>query len=339
MRTVFRWFVVPVTAAALLLAARLSAFTVDRAEYVYVTQFGRHVATYDGADNADAGLHWKWPAPIQTLYRLDRRLQAFDLPATELPTHDPKGKTIDKMLTLDAYVCWRITDKDGVDRFLRTVGTPEQAQAILGQRIGSELGTAISQMELDDLISTEDGKVDRQRESLRKRLLQAGGATTESLSSPVGHDYGIEVVDIRLRRTNHPPQVRQAIFERIESERQRRVADYQSAGKKRADDIKSETDKKVADLLADAKAEEKRIKGEAETEADHIRNEAHAKDVEFYAFLKKLEEYRHILADNKSMLLLSTHRDMFKLLFEPPPPFAKPAPTKSSPQTSQDLGK
>jgi len=244
MRTFFRWFVVPVTAAILLLAARLSVFTVDRAEYVYVTQFGRHVATYDGANNADAGLHWKWPAPIQTLYRLDRRLQVFDLPATELPTHDPTSKTTDKMLTLDAYVCWRITDKDGVDRFLRTVGTPEQAQAILGQHIGSELGAAISQMELDDLISIEEGKVDRQRESLRKRLLQAGGAATESLGNPVGREYGIEVVDIRLRRTNHPPQVRQAIFERIESERQRRVADYQSAGKKRADDIKSETDKR-----------------------------------------------------------------------------------------------
>src|SRR5437660_765114 len=191
MRTFLRWFVVTVTAVVLLVAARTCVFTVDRAEYVYVTQFGRHVATYDGADNADAGLHWKWPAPIQTLYRLDRRLQVFDLPATELPTRDSTSKTIDKMLTLDAYVCWRITDKEGVDLFLRTVGTPEQAQAILGQRIGSELGAAISQMELDDLISIEEGKVDRHRESLRKRLLQAGGAATESLGNPVGREYGI----------------------------------------------------------------------------------------------------------------------------------------------------
>jgi modulator of FtsH protease HflC len=330
MRTSLRWILLSLAAIVLLAAARLCVFTVDRTEYVYVTQFGRHVATYDGADDADAGLHWKWPVPIQTLHRLDRRLQVFDLPGAELATHDPAARTIDKMLTLDAYVCWRITDKAAVDKFLRTMGTPEQAQAILGQHISSELGAAISQMELDDLISIEVGKVDRQREALRKRLLQACAAGTETQGNRAGHDYGIEVVDIRLRRTNHPPEVRQAIFQRIESERQRRVADYESAGKKRADDITSEARKKVLDLEADANAQATRIKGEADTEADRIRNEAHAKDPEFYAFLKKLEEYRHILADNKSMLLLSTHRDMFKLLFEPPPPQGKPAPPKTA---------
>jgi membrane protease subunit HflC len=326
MRTSLRWILLSLAAIVLPLAARLCVFTVDRTEYVYVTHFGRHIATFDGADDADAGLHWKWPAPIQTLHRLDRRLQVFDLPGAELPTHDPAARTIDKMLTLDAYVCWRITDKAGVDRFLRTMGTPEQAQAILGQHISSELGAAISQMELEDLISIEVGKVDRQREALRKRLLDSCADGTNARGGLDGDDYGIEVIDIRLRRTNHPPEVRQAIFQRIESERQRRVADYESAGKKRADDIKSETAKKVADLVADANAQATRIKGESDTEADRIRNEAHAKDPEFYAFLKKLDEYRHILADNKSMLLLSTHRDMFKLLFEPPPSQGKPAP-------------
>jgi membrane protease subunit HflC len=334
MRTFFKWFAVPLAVIVVVVLARMCVFTVDRTEYVYVTQFGRHIATFDGADNADAGLHWKWPAPIQTLHRLDRRLQVFDLPAAELPTNDPAARTIDKMLTLDAYVCWRIADKDSVDQFLRTVGTPEQAQAILGQRISSQLGAAISKMELKDLISIEEGKVDRQREALRQRLLDAHGTRTGGKSLQTDHDYGIEVVDIRLRRTNHPPEVRQAIFQRIESERQRPVADYQSAGKKRADDIKSETAKKIADLTADANAQATRIKGEADAEADRIRNEAHAKDPEFYAFLKKLEEYRHILEDNKSMLLLSTHRDMFKLLFEPPPPQGKPGNGKPADASS-----
>src|SRR5688572_1281332 len=90
--------------------AWLSLFTVDRSEFVYVTQFGRHVATYDGADEQQAGLHLKWPWPIQSVQRLDRRLQYFDLPGAELLTRDAKGNTIDKTLTLDAYVCWRIAD-------------------------------------------------------------------------------------------------------------------------------------------------------------------------------------------------------------------------------------
>ena len=100
-------------------------FTVDQAEYAYVTQFGRPVATLDGA--TDAGLHWKWPWPIQSVQRLDRRVQLFDLPPAELLTHDPQGRTIDRTLTVEAYVVWRIDGSPGVDRFIRTVGTPEQA--------------------------------------------------------------------------------------------------------------------------------------------------------------------------------------------------------------------
>src|SRR5436305_10344274 len=159
-------------ALGLILAAvvlRLSLFTVDRAEFVYVTQFGRHVATYDGEKATEAGLHLKWPWPVQSVQRLDRRLQYFDLPGAELLTHDAKGKTIDKTLTIDAYVCWSIANKDGVDRFIRTVGTPDRARTILGQRVSSELGALIGQMELDELISTEPGRLDLQREELRQR--------------------------------------------------------------------------------------------------------------------------------------------------------------------------
>src|SRR5215831_14938419 len=126
--------------------ARTSLFTVDRTEYVYLTQFGRPVATYDGARADEAGLHFKLPSPIQSVQRLDRRLQYFDLPGTELLTHDPRGKTIDKTLTVDAYVCWRIADKNGVDLFIRTVGTPERARTVLSGRISGELGAAIGEM-------------------------------------------------------------------------------------------------------------------------------------------------------------------------------------------------
>src|SRR5262249_11703806 len=130
----------------------------------------------------------------------------------------------------------------------------------------------------------------------------------------------IEVVDIRLRRFNYPPQVRSAIFERIRSERKKKVADYQSEGEQLAQNIKSEAEYEERRILADAKATEQRLKARAETEADSIRNEAHKKDVAFYAFLKKLEEYQRILGDNKTVLLLSSQRDLFDLLFKPPSP-------------------
>ena len=304
--------------------ARTSLFTVDRTEFVYLTQFGRPVATFDGARADEAGLHFKLPAPIQSVQRLDRRLQYFDLPGRELLTGDPRNKTIDKTLTIDAYVCWRIAGKDGVDRFIRTVGTPERARAILSGRISGELGAAIGEMELEDLISTEPGKVDAKREQLRKRLLngatgQVGGLEQQALS-----EYGIELVDLRLRRSNHPPSVREAIFERIRSERSKKAAEYYSEGVKQSEDIKSAAERKVREMLADARAEEQRVRGEADAEADRIRIQAYAKDVQFYAFLKKLEEYKRILGDNKTMLLLSAHRELFDLLFQPPKPGAAP---------------
>src|SRR5215469_14174973 len=169
-------FKIILSLAVLLLLAAVALpsalYTVDRTEFVYLTQFGRHVATFDGARDDEAGLHFKWPWPVQSVRRLDRRLQHFDLPGAELLTRDPKRNTIDKTLTIDAYVCWRIADGAGVDRFLRSVGTTAGAQAILGQRINSQLGAAIGQMELDDLISTDPDRVDRARRQLRRHLLE-----------------------------------------------------------------------------------------------------------------------------------------------------------------------
>jgi modulator of FtsH protease HflC len=308
--------------------ARLALFTVDRSEFVYLTQFGRHVRTLDGANDEEAGLHVKWPWPVQSVQRLDRRLQYFDLPGAELLTRDAKGNTIDKTLTIDAYVCWRIDEQPGgVDRFIRSVGTPEGARSILGQRINSELGAAVGKLELDDLVSTEPNKVDAKREALRKQLLDGGAAPLREMAR---RDYGIDVVDVRLRRTNHPAAVQQAIFARIVSERNKKVADYRSEGERQAADIKSQSDRRVAELKSAAEADAIRLRGQADAEADRIRNEAAAKDPQFYAFLRKLEEYQRILGDNKTMLLLSTHRELFDTLFQPPAPDKQKAEGKNS---------
>ena len=316
-----RWkLLVFLVLAAAVVIAPLCAFTVDRTEFVYLTQFGAPLATYDGADDTQAGLYFKWPWPIQSVQRLDRRLQYFDLPGAELLTRDPKRNTIDRTLTLDAYVCWRIADAKGVDRFIRSVGTPAGAQAVLGQRIYSELGAAIGQMELDDLISPDPKKVDDARTALRKRLLQGSGTGSPSLESVAESEYGIQVVDIRLRRSNHPPAVREAIFERIRSERKKKAADYESEGERMASDIRSDGARRVAALKAEAEAQSTRLRGQADAEADRIRNEAQSKDPQFYTFLKKLEEYQRILGDNKTTLLLSTHRELFDVLFHPPSP-------------------
>jgi membrane protease subunit HflC len=296
----------------LLLLLSTTLYTVDRSEFVYVTQFGRPVATNDG--QAEGGLHFKLPWPVQAVQRLDRRLQYFDLPETELLTHDSEGKTIDKTLAVVAYVCWRVPDAKDVDLFIRRMGTPERARTILGERIRSQLGALIGQKRMDDLISTDADKVRKTLEEIRDALCKDGSG----LAALARKEYGVELVDVRLRRTSHPLAVRQSIFERIISERNKRVADYQSDGARQAANIKSDGERKARDILADARATEQRLKGAADAQADQIRNVAHGKDPEFYAFLKKLEEYRRILGDNKTMLLLSSTSELFDTFLKPP---------------------
>ncbi len=312
------------------LALRTFLFAVDRTEIVYVTQFGKHIATYDGSKDDQAGLHIRWPWPVQSLYVVDRRLQTFDLPETELLTRDPQKNTIDRTLTMVAYVCWRVPDSDAVDRFIRTVGTAQRARTLLGQRVNSQLAAIIGQMQMDDLISTDPGRVNASMADLREKLLPG-------LKDCALNEYGVELVDVRLRRHSYPQAVRPAIFERIASERNKKVAEYQSDGDQQAARIRSEAEREAREIVADARAAEQRLKGQADAEADRIRNESHTKDPEFYAFLKKLEEYQRILADNKTVLLMSSHRELFDLLLTPPkldgaPNSRKPSEKPTSPK-------
>jgi membrane protease subunit HflC len=295
-------------------------YTVDQAEFAYITQFGRPVATLDGA--TDAGLHVKLPWPFQSVQRLDRRVQLFDLPPAELLTHDPQGRTIDRTLTVEAFVCWRIAGADGVDRFLRTVGTPEQARAILGQRVSGRLGAVVGTLPLEELVSVADtAGVEARAVRLRERLLGAAGdADGGDLRDLARQAYGIEVVDVRVRRFNYPASVRPAIAERIVSERNRKVADYQGEGARRAADIASAAARDAAVLEANAKAEAQRVQERAAVEADRLRNEAHALDPEFYAFLQKIKTYQRILSETRDVLLLSAKHELFDLLLKPPKP-------------------
>jgi membrane protease subunit HflC len=301
---------------------RMSFFTVDPTEFVYVTQLGEHVATYDGADTAGgAGLHWRWPWPIQSVQRLDRRLQYFDLPEIGLLTRDTERQRIGKTLVAETYACWRIPDGEAVDTFIRRIGTAEQARDLLGQHIKSQLRGATGRMRLEDLISTAPGQAEGKLEELRTDLLEA-------IRPHARREYGIELVDVRLRRFNHPGEVREDIFKRIRSERDKMAAEIRSKGETLAQNILSEAKEKASNILAKAQFEEATLKGQADTEAAMIRNQAHSQDPEFYVFLKKMENLHSILADkNKTVLLLSTHRGLFDLLFQPPQPGAvAPAP-------------
>src|SRR5262245_10364209 len=170
--------------------ARLCVFTVDRTEFVYLTQFGEHIATYDGADASQAGLHFRLPWPIQSVTRIDRRLQVLDLQPSEHVTQDPReGGTIDKTLAIDAYVVWRVPDTEAVERFIVSVGSVERAREILRDRIRGRLGAAVARMQMADLISDQPGQVDEQRERLRLKLLSPGTTAVAALAASGGQPW------------------------------------------------------------------------------------------------------------------------------------------------------
>lgn len=312
-----KYILLPLVISAALVVARLCFYTVDAAEYAYVTVLGQHTDTFDG--EKDAGLKCNWPWPIRQVQRIDRRLQQFDLPEFTQLTHE--GKTVDKILVLQAYVCWKIPDDKAVDDFVKSIGSADGARELLSKSINSKLGALIAQKRMDDLISTAsdpktgEKRVDTIAKALRDQLVTEVRADVKK--------YGVELVDIRLRRFNHPGNVRDSIYNRIRAERSMEAAKYDSDGARQASDILAKTDAEVRETLATARSAEEKIKAEADIEANRIRNEAYNQDREFYAFLLNMEKLQSIVGSKNTMLLLSTHRPMFEALFAPPRPNEK----------------
>ncbi|MFM8274002.1 MAG: SPFH domain-containing protein [Gemmata sp.] len=316
-------------AVAAVLWARTAFCTVDAAEFVYVTRFGAPVAIHDGGEHA--GLHVKAPWPIDSVLRIDRRVQSFDLPAVEALTRDPVTKTVDKTLAVDAFVTWRLPDAEAADRFVKTVRTPEQARKLLGPLINGRLAAVISTMPIEDLIGVADDPraVEDRAERVRRRLLGEEGLAGEAVGAGEGlraralTEYGIQVIDVRVRRFSYPEAVRGSIAERIRSERAKKVAEYESEGRKRAADITTDADRAARVIEADARAKKTVVAGQADADAARIRAGAYAQDREFYLFLEQLRSFQAMLADTRDTLLLTTKHPLLRVLQGPPEPIKK----------------
>ena len=279
------------------------------------------------------------------MQRFDRRVQAFDLPAVESLTRDPLSRTVDKTLAVDAFVTWRIPDAAAVDRFVRSVGTAEQARKVLGPRINGRLAAVVSTIPLDELAGVTDSAAGvagvvgprRGRRGRGSTPRTSGSSTSAATASaddcsarrgPTADagdrikeraaEYGIEVVQLRVRRFGYPEAVRASIAERIRSERRRKVADYESEGRRRAADIATDADREARSTECRAKAQ-KKAHGGAGQEGGHRRVERGPRQgPEFYVFLQTLKAYQTMLADTKDVLLLSTRHPLFDLLLKPP---------------------
>lgn len=293
---------------------------VDEAEMVIVTEFGRPVDAYRLASlqflrekpwivgswevykPRDSGLHFKMP--WQSAIRIDRRLQIYDPRPSEFLAAEKKS------INLDVFVCWRVADPQ---RFLEAVNDPSGAEARLHDIVWSQLAATVGSRPVEAIVSTDPAI--HQLEEIQETVANACALRAKAA-------YGIDVVDVRLKRIGVPTQVRESVFQRMRAERSRIARQYRAEGEKEAQKIRSTADKEKTIKLAQADAEAQRIRGKAEAEATRTYAQAHRVDPEFYQLMRTLEAYKRFL-DDKTTVLLSADSDLLKFLSGPPAGEAK----------------
>lgn len=279
-----RWLI-PV---AVLVVAKLCLFTVDETRMMVLTSFGRPVMTV-----SRAGIYAKWP--WWSRIGFDRRLRVYDPAPSEFLTADKKN------LIVNNYVCWRIQEPV---RFLGAVGNEVGAQMRLHDVVWATVSAEIGSHPLDCIVSTEPDGVatDEMMARVTRRCAKRAAA-----------DYGIEVVDVAIKRLNFPEQNKQSVFDRMRAERQRIVKQYRAEGESEAMKIRAEADKLKSDILAEAYSKAEVVKGEGDAEASRVYAAAHNADPSFYKFLRTLESYDKML-DDKTTLVLSSDSELLRLL-------------------------
>lgn len=269
--------------------ARTGVFVVDEAQIAIVTQFGQPVRVIE-----TAGLHWKIPQPVQSARFFDKRLLVYDPKPTEFLTNDKKN------VVVDAFVAWRISD---AKRFLETVNDRAGAEVRMADIVASELGAALGLYPLTALIATDEAQM---------KVGEIMGRVTEGCRATAGQDFGIEVLEVKMKRLAFPEQNKQSVFDRMRAERERMAKKYRSEGEEEAIKIRAEADKQRQELLAQAYMEAEQIRGEGDAQAMKIYGRAYNADPEFYKLLRTLESYKKFF-DDKTTVILSSDSELLEL--------------------------
>lgn len=277
------------TLGVLLFLVLLVVFQINTTEYAIVSQFGQPVRSI-----TEPGLYMKLPDPFNSVIRLDRRTQIHNLSETELLTKDKKN------ILVEAYATWQV--KDPV-LFYKSVRDAEGASARLSDILTSELGVALGQYDLTNLV-TIDPKTMKMSEMTEKLTKQTNERTKA---------YGFTVTDVRLKQLNFPEANRQSVFQRMRAERQQIARKLRSEGTEEATKIRAEADGEKTTLLSKATEESNRIKGEGEAESIRIYAEAYGQNPDFYQFLRTLESYDKII-NKGTTLILPSNSDLLKYL-------------------------
>lgn len=263
-----------------------SIFIVDETEQVVILQLGKPVKTV-----TKPGLNFKFPFPIQEKITFDDRLLEYDSPPEEILSKDKKS------LIVDNYVRWKIVDPL---QFLKTVQAIPTAKSRMDDIVYSELRRELGTHDMVEII-TEN----------REEIMDV--ITRESNSATL--DYGISVVDVRIRRVDLPAENEASIYARMEAERKRQANKFRSEGEEEAQKIRAATDRDKTIILAEAYKEAERIRGEGDAKAVQVYARSYSSDPKFYEFVRTLDTYKKVV-DDKTTLVLPSDSKLFKLLLD-----------------------
>ena len=255
---------------------------VDETEQIVILQFGKPIRTIK-----DPGLNWKFPAPFQTSNSFEKRLLEYDVPPEEILSKDKKS------LIIDNYVRWRIIDPL---LFLQTVRAVPTAKTRLDDIVYSELRQELGTHDMVEIITET-------RELIMEKVTKASNEETSK--------YGIEVIDVRIRRVDLPRENEASIYARMEAERKRQANKFRSEGEEEAQKIRAATDRDKTVILAEAYKKSQLIRGEGEARALDIYAASYSKDSDFYEFTRTLETYEKVI-DKKTTLVLPGDSKLFK---------------------------
>jgi membrane protease subunit HflC len=303
-----------VVAAALLVLFVLfgSVFQIDETQQAIILQFGKPV----GKSIKDAGLHFKLPF-IQDVKRFEKRILEWDGSANQIPTSDKK------YIWVDTFGRWRIIDPLKFYQAVRS-GDERQAQSRLDDIIDSATRNYIRENLLIEAVRNSNRELPLnledsggiEAESVVPKIEKGRDAITDQILEKAGQampEFGIELLDVRIKRVNYIEEVRQKVYERMIAER-RRIADkFRSEGQGRKAEIDGEREKEFQRITSEAYRKSQIVKGEADAKATSVYANAFSRDPEFYSFLRTLESYKSTI-DSNATLMLNTNSEYLKYL-------------------------
>ena len=287
MRTNFVGGIVAVIAVAALIVGYSSLFTVYQTQQALVIRLGQPVRVI-----SEPGLNFKAPF-IDSVVHIDKRILDLEAPPQEVIASDQKR------LVVDAFARYRIRDPL---RFYQTLGSINGANSQLSILLNSALRRVLGEVTFTHVVRD-------QRADLMARIRELVDHEATAL--------GIQVVDVRIRRADLPEQNSQAVYQRMQTERQREAAEFRAQGAQRAQEIRSRADREVTVLVAEATSKSEQIRGEGDGTRNQIFADAFNQDPDFFAFYRSMQAYEQGLKHNDTRMLLKPDSNFFRYFTDP----------------------